>query len=138
MDAQRENRSAAGLIAQAKEATERAKADLLKTFEHVPDDRLAWSPSSTARTPLWIVAHCGAANDAFAAILRGESSPLPKDPAEAAAVIRAGGREAATRAEAVRSVAESTAAILRVLDGVTPAMLETSPESPAGAFPYTV
>ncbi|MBV9851451.1 MAG: DinB family protein [Armatimonadetes bacterium] len=138
MNDRRDDRSAAELIAQAKEATARAKADLLKTFEFVPEDRLAWSPSPTARTPLWIVAHCGASNAAFAAILRGEPLPMPPDPAEAAALIRAGGRETATRLEAVRSVEDSTADIIRALDAVTAARIVTSPESPLGPLPFTV
>lgn len=132
-----DNRSAE-LIAQAREAAERAQADLLKTFEFVPEDRLAWSPSPTARTPLWIAAHCGAANAAFAAILRGEPLPLPTDPAEAAAFIRAAGRETATRAEAVRSIQDSSAEVLMALDGVTPALLATSPSSPFGPLPFRV
>lgn len=47
-------------INQVKDATPSEKDGSLATFAHVPDDKLHWYPASTARTPLWIVAHCGA------------------------------------------------------------------------------
>lgn len=125
-------------VENAKTATERAKTDLLKTFEFVPEDRLTWSPSPTARTPLWIVTHCGAANAAFAAILRGEPLPLPMDPVEAAAFIRAAGRGAEHRSEALQAIQDSTLELAQAFDTVTDAMLETSPNSPVGAFHFTV
>jgi hypothetical protein len=126
-----------GLIAQAKEATVKAKTGLLAMFEAVPEDRLNWSPSPTARTPLWLVAHCGAANHAFDTILRGEPLQLPQDPKEQAAMIRAGGQDVTTRAEAIRSVEDSTAAILQALDAVTDEQAQSVPDSPLGAIPYT-
>jgi hypothetical protein len=46
--------------------------------------------------------HCGVANSAFAAILRGEELPLPSSPEEADAQIRAGGRDVASREVAVK------------------------------------
>jgi len=133
-----ENRShaTAELIAQAKEATEKAKGDLLKTLEFTPEDRLAWSPSPTARTPLWIAAHCGASNLAFAAVLRGEPLPLPSDPDARALMIRLGGKDVTTRAEAVGFLNDSAEAVLQALDGVTDDMLARTVESPFGAFPF--
>lgn len=124
------------LIAQSKKETETAKATLLKTFEFVPEDKLNWSPSSTARTPLQIVAHCGAANGAFAALLRGEPLPLSADPEEATLQIRNAGMDITTREGAVQLVEDSTAAVLQALDQVTEEKLGTSPESPFGAIPY--
>ncbi len=126
------------LIENTKTATTRARADLRKTFEFVPEDKLMWSPSLTARTPLWMAMHCGVANAAFVAILRGEPLPLPTDPVEAAAFIRAAGQEAESRAEALRAIEDSTAEILQALDNVTAAMLETLPASPFGPLPFTV
>src|SRR2546425_10949006 len=96
------------LIAQNKQETEQAKAQLLKTFAFVPDEKLRWSPSESARTPLWIAAHCGVSNDAFATILRGEELPMPKDPREASKRIREGGRDVQSREEAVKLVERNT------------------------------
>jgi hypothetical protein len=126
-----------GLIAQQKQAVEAAKEQLLTTFEFVPDDKLSWSPSPTARTPLQIVAHCGGTNYAFAAMLRGEGWPLSMDPAEAPVQIRANDSRAATREEAVRSVKESAAAVIAALDAVTPEQAETSVNTAFGPIPFT-
>jgi hypothetical protein len=126
----------AAKIGQAKDATERAAADLRKTFAAVPDDKLDWSPSPTARTPLWLVGHCGAASSAIAALLRGEPLPLPGDTADAAALIRAAGQGVATRAEALSLLDASTAEVLAALDSVTPARVETVPDSPFGQMPF--
>jgi hypothetical protein len=134
-----ENRSPATneLIAQAKAATEKAKDGLLTMFEAVSEARLNWSPSPTARTPVWLVAHCGAANNAFATILRGEPWLMPHNPTERDAIIRAGGQEVTTRAEAIRSIEDSTTAILQALDAITDDLAQGVPESPFGAIPYT-
>src|SRR5688500_13268731 len=124
------------LIARTKQETEQAKAQLLKTLEFVPDDKLTWSPSPSARTPLWIVAHCGAANGAFATILRGEELAVPKDPEELARRVRAGGKDIQTREAAIALVEENTAKVLAALDNVTEEMAESVPESPLGRIPY--
>ncbi|MEO7714897.1 MAG: DinB family protein [Capsulimonas sp.] len=49
------------------------KSQLLKTFAHVPDDKLQWSPTPTCRTPLQIVAHCAYVNGVVAGVLMGET-----------------------------------------------------------------
>ena len=125
------------LIAQTKRDTKKAKAQLLKTFGFVSEDKLDWSPSPFARTALQIVAHCGAANGAFAALLRGDGWTLSFDPVEAAAQIRAGGRDLTTRAEAVKSVEESTAAVLAALDTVSQETAETAPMTAFGPIPFS-
>ena len=125
------------LVARTKEDTERAKAQLLRTFEFVLDEKLLWSPAPSARTAVQIVSHCGMANFAFATALRGEEFELSADPTEAAVQIRLAGREIATREEAVKLVEDSTAEVLEALDNVSEAMLETEPLSPFGPFPFT-
>ena len=90
-------------IAQTKAGVERASQALLKTFAAVPDDKLGWSPSETSRSSLWIVGHCGRANEAFARGMRGE--PFPSlSPKEFATMVWNVGRDTASRDEAVRRV----------------------------------
>src|SRR5213593_1576945 len=108
----------AELIVRTKQETEEAKKQLLKTFEFVPDDKLRWSPSESARTPLWLVGHCGAANEAFATAIRGEQVPMPADPQEASRRIRESGRDVPTREAAVALVDQNTAKVLDALDRV--------------------
>lgn len=123
-------------IASYKEAVSSAKEQLLKTFAFVPDEKLTWSPSATARSPIQIVAHCGLANEAFATVIGGGELPVSGSAEEASAAIRAAGRDVTGRDEAVRMVEESTARVIAALDGVTPEMMETSPMSPFGPFPF--
>jgi len=125
-------------LSRTRQAAEKAKARLLGTFAYVPDDKLHWSPSETARTPLWMVAHCGMANHAFAAAIRGEDLPLAADPQEAARQIRNAGRDIATREEAVRLLEDSTAEVIRALGTVTPERLGSHTQSPFGPVPLTV
>lgn len=82
------------------------------------------------------MAHCGLANSAFAAILRGEELPMPASPEEADAQIRAGGRDVGSREAAIRLVEDSTAEVLDALGNVTVEMLDTAPPSPFGPFPF--
>jgi hypothetical protein len=126
------------LITQSKQATEEAKSQLLKTLGFVPEDKPTWSPSSTARSAVQIVSHCGMANQAFATLLRGEPLALPSDPEEAARVIREAGKDIATREAAVKMLEESTAEVLAALDTVTEERAATSPNSPFGPLPFSV
>jgi len=125
------------MIAQSKQSVETGKARLLKVFEFVPDDKLAWSPSPDARTPLQIVAHCGASNGAFATILRGEKLQMPTDPAEASALIRKGGSDVKSREVAIQMVESSTAEVIAALDKVSEDLAASSPDSPFGPIPFT-
>jgi len=125
-------------ITEAKKETTRAKAQLLRIFEFVPEDKLNWSPSSTARTALQIVAHCGVANSALAAVLRGEPMPLPMDPEAARILIRNGGKGIATREAAVQVVEDSLQEVLQALDTVTEERFATVPPSPFGSIPFPI
>jgi uncharacterized damage-inducible protein DinB len=48
---------------------------LLSTLAAVPDDKLNYSPSETAKSALRIGAHIAVTNKAFASLLRGEAMP---------------------------------------------------------------
>ena len=124
------------LIARTRENTESSKAQLLRTFECVPDEKLTYSPAPSARSAIQIVSHCGMANLAFAAILRGEELDMPDDPAEAATQIRMAGHEIAARDEAIQLIEDSTAQVLAALENVTEERLQTTPESPFGPMPF--
>jgi len=124
------------IIAQSKRTVEEGKTRLLTIFEFVPNDKLNWSPSPDAKTPVQIVSHCGFANDAFARTIRGEAIELPSDPAEIAAFIRKLGSDVTSREVAVRMVEDTAAQVLEALDNVKPEQLETSPMSPVGPLPF--
>ncbi|MCW3061696.1 MAG: hypothetical protein JWQ02_3517 [Capsulimonas sp.] len=124
-------------IARAKSAVISSRDLLLSTFSYVPDDKLHWSPSPSARTPLQIAAHCGGANATFATLLRGEPWPLASTAAEAVAQIYE--RDAATdisRDNAAKLIEDSSAALIAALENATPATLETMIWTAFGEFPY--
>ncbi|MGV3616763.1 MAG: DinB family protein [Fimbriimonas sp.] len=131
-----ETRNVVQLIEKTKDEVQAASAQLLKTFEFVPDDKLNWTPSESARSPLGIVAHCGLANGAFATILRGEKLAFEGGPEEMMALSRRMEAKIDTREAAVKLIQESTASVLDALDGTTSEMLDSTPDSPFGPLPY--
>lgn len=120
--------------ARVKAAAER----LGKTFSFVPDDKLNWSPSPTARTALAIVAHACLANRMFAKVLSGEPiSPMPT-PEEVGVSSRKFEATIRDRAEAVRLLEETCEGIVAALATMTAERFATSPNSPFGALPMAV
>ncbi|HLO98411.1 MAG TPA: DinB family protein [Fimbriimonas sp.] len=53
------------------------KGRLERVFANTPDDRVAWSPSPTARTPLGQVAHCANSLGFIATMLEGTPYGAP-------------------------------------------------------------
>ena len=130
--------SFAETIADAKKRAEADRDDLLKTFSFVPDEKLTWSPAESARTPIWLVAHCGAAGQAFATFLRGEVPAMPSDPAEIAEMIRNTGRDVTSREEAIRMVEDASRAIQAAFDTVTEDRMGSMSQTPFGPMPFTI
>lgn len=112
-----------------------AEKTLLKTFSFVPDDKLKWSPASTARTSLAIVAHCGMANEFFAGLVAGKAMPYMPTPAELKAMELKFEASITDRADALRRLQASTQAFTEALATVTPERCATSPDSPFGSAP---
>ncbi|GEM_PF-483977 len=125
----------ASQIVQAKAAAKRASADLLNTLSFVPDDKLGWSPSGSARSALWIVGHCAQANQAFTRGIRGDAMEMPSTAEEFSRMIYQAGRDTKTREEAVERIESSTASLLYALDGLTEARFGESIPMPFGAMP---
>ena len=124
-------------VESVKTAVKGASEALLKTFAFVPDDKLTWSPSDTARSALWIVGHCARANQAFARGIRGEAfASMPLE--EFNQMVWNAGRDTKSREEAVRLVQESTQEIVEALEGLTPEKMGNVVQSPFGPIPVTV
>ncbi len=83
-------------IQEANQLNERLLRDLAKTS----DDRLNWSPTPTARTPLQLVAHCAFSLGFIHAMLNGTPYPA-KTTAEADAEFLEMEREVTTREQAL-------------------------------------
>lgn len=65
------------IIKQSIEDIKQLNHRMLRNLGKFPDDRLNWSPSSTARTPLQIVAHCGFSLGFITTMLNGTPYPTP-------------------------------------------------------------
>lgn len=108
---------------------------LLKTFSFVPDDKLNWSPSESARSALQLVAHCALANKAFASIIRGEDIPVPADMSDFRGIMRSMEAEITDRNAAADLVKTSTATFIEAVGEVTEETFTSSPNSPFGPMP---
>lgn len=57
-----------------------AESQLLTVFARIPDDRLLWRPSETARTPIAQVVHCGDSLHHITEMLKGRRFAPPTTP----------------------------------------------------------
>ncbi len=121
-------------IEQAKQAVNTAKDRLLKTFSFVPNDKLNWSPSPTAKNALRIAAHAAVGNYANASLIRGEKLKTTS-PSEMMAFVYAEEKKVTSRDQAVKLIEDSCKTVLAALDGLTEQKMATSVASPFGTFP---
>ena len=113
------------------------KARLLRTLDATPDDRLNWSPSETARSPIQLVAHCANSIEWLSTSFAGK--PMPKhSTAEFDAIHMARDKEFRTREQVVSHLEAQSAAFLTWLEAVSEEQLATTWESPFGAVPLSL
>jgi hypothetical protein len=122
------------MIGIAKQATEAGKQRILKALSFVPDEKLTWSPSETAKSALRVAAHAGVSNGMFASILSGQK-PSAGSMAEVFAAMDTAEKAITTREAAIKSVEESSSAIVAALDKMTPELVGSTVEMPFGSFP---
>jgi hypothetical protein len=67
------------LIDSAKQRAVSCMEMFLRNFAQVPDDRLNWSPTPTAKSPLRIAAHTALYAGRFARMIRDRRLPAPDD-----------------------------------------------------------
>src|SRR5579862_8149952 len=63
------------IISQTKAEYNRAKDRIVRDLETTPDDKIHWSPSSTARTPISQVAHAALAVAGIQGMMVGKPFP---------------------------------------------------------------
>lgn len=107
----------------AKDQFMNARAGLHRALASTPDDRLNWSPSPTARTPLEIAAHAADAIRNLHGMMEGRPFTAPTT-AEADAGFRRWESRFETREEVVALIDEIGDAYLRFLDTVTPDQID--------------
>jgi len=106
------------------QAIEEARADfeqttdqLLQNFAKIPEDKVAWSPAPTARTPVQIVAHCAESVGHLTEMMKG--SPFqPSTTAEAERAFRENEKAFITRESALKAYQAKSRAFLGFLENV--------------------
>ncbi len=118
-------------ISQAKAEFVRAKERMARALATTPDDKLNWSPSPTARTPLQQVAHGAGAIAGIQGMLTGKPFPFANT-AEFDAALRSDEKEYSTREQVLSLLEQNSAEYLAWLDKLTPEQLASTFQVPFG------
>jgi len=110
------------LIGQAKQTLVMSKDRFLRTFSFVPDDKLTWSPSPTAKSALQIAAHVGLSNQGMGGLISGQKFAFGSME-EMFRFMDGEEKKVQSRDEAVRLIEQGTNTALAALDTVTPERL---------------
>ena len=114
-----------------------AKARLEHGLATTPDDRLRWSPSPSARTPLEQVAHAAFSVGHMLGNLEGRTFEEPTTD-DAQRRHRADDATITTREAALALLEKNSAAYLAWLDGVTEDKLSSKVKAPFGMGEFPV
>lgn len=121
-------------VEEAKAEFTRAKDRLAKGLTSTPDDKINWSPSSTARTPTELVAHGAMSIEGMQRWLAGEPFPF-ESMAALDAFCRTEEKKFTTREQALSLLEENTEKFLAFLDSLSQDTLGSTFETPMGSFP---
>lgn len=110
----------------------------LRNFSHVPDDRLNWMPTPTAKSAIRIAAHAALYAGRFARMIEARKLPQVEN-LEAWLAERTAEENALTcRGEMERVFRQGTGEVLAALDSLTPEEIGQTLDSGQGwSFPMT-
>ena len=104
----------------------------LRNFSYIPDDRLNWTPTPSAKSPLRVAAHTALYASRFAKMIRDRQLPQPENLEEWLAQRNAKEVAVASREEMIQIFQAGTQEVLEVLDSLTEADVEMNLESGQG------
>lgn len=122
-------------IQRAKANVERDCARLLHLLTFVPDDKLTWTPTESARSAMHIVAHCAIVNQNFARLITDTMPEVMPTPQEFFAEMREGETTVKTREELISLVTESESQVQSALDTVDSNRINGNSNGPFGPMP---
>lgn len=96
----------------------------LRTFSHVPDDKLDWAPTPTAKSAMQIAAHTAVHAGSFAKMIRARRLPSEDEIPDFLEQISAGEKALIGRAEVESLFRNNTEEVVAALDTVTPEAIE--------------
>ncbi len=125
-------------VDQSKAEFLQAKERLTHALATTPDERINWSPSPTARTPIQQVAHCAMSIPGIQGMLSGKPFPFA-DLAEFDTALRTDEKEFTTREQVLGLLEQTSAGYLAWLDALTPEQFDSTVHTPFGhVVPMTV
>src|SRR5688572_19015860 len=123
------------IVAQAKNYFERFSERLLQLFAFVPDEKLTWTPSPTAKSSLRLVAHCALTSRFYANVITGNLPERMPTPGEFVKDLNEAEEKITTRESAVALVKETTVELCKAMDTVNARNINATPNSPFGPMP---
>jgi hypothetical protein len=108
-----------------------AQDGLAHALNTTPDDRLKWSPSPTARTPLQAAGHAAAAIAYMLGNMTGETFAVAT-PEEAERLFRELDKEFTSKEQVMELLEKNSSAYLNWLDAATPQVLNSTMILPFG------
>ena len=111
-----------------------ARTRLLHTLEHIPDDKLDWSPAPGAKSAIRIAAHAALSSGNFVSLLRGD--PMPDMPfEEMLAGMVAAEVAVKTRAQVIELINTNCDSAIAALKAITPARMAEEVQTPFRPMP---
>lgn len=120
------------LIATCKKSAVQEMEMFLRNFSHVPDDKLTWTATPTAKSAIRIAAHTALYAARFAQMIRELKLPNPDNLDEWLAQREAEEIAVTDRVEMERLFRQGTDEVLAALDGLTPEAVAESLDSGFG------
>jgi hypothetical protein len=125
------------VVAEAIAEFGRAKDRIATALTTTPDDKLGWSPSPTARTPVQIAAHAALSIAGMSDMLHGKPFPFG-DLAEVDKAFRQAEKAYTTREQALALLEKNSAEYVAWMEGLTSAQIEATIDLPFGPIPMSV
>jgi hypothetical protein len=126
------------LVASCKECAVEGMEHFLIVFSFVPDDKLDWTPTPTAKSAIRIAAHTALYPAIFAGMIRARSLPAIDDLARWLEQRNAAETALTSRTEMERVFREGTEEVLAALDTLSAEEIGTSLDSGQGwSMPMT-
>lgn len=126
------------LVASCKESAVNGMEWFLRSFSHVPDDKLNWSPAPGAKTSLRIAAHTAITAGNFAKMLRARKLPVGDEIPVLVSQMELAEKALTSRDDVVNLFRKNTEEVLAALDALTPEDVELVLDSSLGwSMPVT-
>ena len=126
------------LAASYRESAVRGMEHFLKVFSFVPDDKLTWTPTPTAKSAIRIAAHTALYAGRFARMINDRKLPSSDNLAEWLAQVNAEEAAITSRIEMESVFRKGTDEVIAALDSLTPEAIGSSLDSGLGwSMPMT-